>query len=469
MKGKQHIAPGKPQQTHWHMPVILLLLAAIPRIVHLGKWSLWEDEVLTVLDARAFPDVLRINPLPYLVTKASLSVCGNNAWGARLGFALVGCLSVLTIYYFGRLIYHADAAFWAALLTAIHPWHIFWSQNARSYALTFLFGAVAAFSFYLGMEQDRWRWFGLSLTALLCLVASHLLSGILLFALAGYSIALKVLPSPLPQGWRWRYLLLVFGPFMAVGLVCLHPSVFSQLVSGWGHNTWARSPFYVLATFVYGLSIPIAVMSLPACVDLLRNWRRDHLFLVCLGGIPLLVLLVVSLFLNVAGYYLFFCIPAYLMLAGWALARLLRWDARLTWPVVAVVLGVLLAQILSYHTVEHGGRSRWGEAFADLGKRAAASDTIVVPIPRMLDYYLPDHTGDVVKPKQVIADPSGVLVDWASHHQPVWFVLDDPTLLAIDPTHTFRDWLYQHTHLVRRFPTHSRSMDRSVILYRLSQ
>ena len=144
----------------------------------------------------------------------------------------------------------------------------------------------------------------------------------------------------------------------------------------------------------------------------------------------MLAFMVASLLLNTAGYYLFFSAPAYLALAGWTLARSVhgREDG---WLVPVLVVGMLLSQVGLYHTTEYGGRPRWREAIRRVLSHASSADPIVIPIPRILDYYAPDAANPRVKPKVVMANPDHLLQEWRRQSAVVWFVLDEPTVRTI--------------------------------------
>ena len=44
------------------------------------------------------------------------------------------------------------------------------------------------------------------------------------------------------------------------------PEIRGYISSGWVHNEWGRSPFYILLTRVHGVSIPIAIAAFFAVI-----------------------------------------------------------------------------------------------------------------------------------------------------------------------------------------------------------
>ncbi|MBI1927115.1 glycosyltransferase family 39 protein, partial [Candidatus Poribacteria bacterium] len=115
----------------------ILLVGSLLRFWHLGTWSFWSDEVLTVLDAQQLSMAdFRINPIPYLAVKFSMWVGGTGEWGARFIPCLTGIASIPLIFLMGRSLFNTRVGLFAASFLALSSWHLFWSQNARSYVFT---------------------------------------------------------------------------------------------------------------------------------------------------------------------------------------------------------------------------------------------------------------------------------------------------------------------------------------------
>ena len=140
------------------------------------------------------------------------------------------------------------------------------------------------------------------------------------------------------------------------------------LFSGWGRNEWQRSPLYIVLTLVHGVSVPIAVAAFfgfvvkPSPID-------QHAFYFVMRVCRWSLFLIASQFQNVAGYYLFWTIPAYFILAGVACERIWRAvESQSGGNILGMLLpGVLVLTLFSqtylYFQMENGGRPRWREAF----------------------------------------------------------------------------------------------------------
>ena len=457
--------------------VILMGVAAAVRFPKLGVWSFWADEVFSVQGAQEFPDALTINPIMYMIVRAFTNIFGISEWSARLGPCIIGILSVPLLYWSTKRIFNAKTGMIACAFLVIHPWHTYWSQNARAYSLAFLFAGLSASLFYLALERDS---IGLIISSLFVTslsIFSYPQSVMLLPALAGYVILLLFLPVDIPRGLHGKNLLTFFGPFILALFLLLSPSVRGYLYSGWGSSEWGRSPLYILFTLVYCLGVPLSVAASIGGLHSLIYMNRSGLFLICYAVVPLLLLLIISPFLNVAGYYLFFTVPAYLLLAALCASELMERASTSAKVLSAAVMLIILisssSQIYMYFTTENGGRPKWRETFQAMEHMMGPDDAVVVSMPRIAEYYLrgPNETTPPSSPLQVmqledVIARLGTLSNlWRWQNQRVWFVLDQPCLNVLDADHRFREWLYANCRLVKEFPVYARAMDRTISLW----
>jgi len=459
----------------------IIFVGAILRLWNLGTWSLWIDEVLTVVDAQEFSlDTFRINPVPYLVVKLALAMGATDEWGARLIPCLVGIASIPLIFLMGRSLFNSRVGLLAAAFVAFSNWHLFWSQNARSYIFTFLFGALTVWSFFVACERDRPIVMIGALTSAICLILSHTLSVILLPALGGYVISFcwrgafrqsqnasyltDEASTDRPAGLRLRNLAIFFLPFIMPLFLLNLPEFRSYLFSGWGLNEWQRSPIYIILTLVYGLSIPIAVTAFFALF--VNPLDRSIRFLICYAGIPLALFLIASRILNVAGYYLFFSTPAYFLLAAVCCERI--WQTKLVpLPIRAILPCLIIVTMLSqnylYFCKENGGRPKWREAFSTVRSGMDDDDLVVASVPRMSQYYLPELEPTAVK--MVLENTTEFEKEWKAERVRVWFVIDAASFNIFDSGREFRRWVRQRARLIRTFPVFARTMDRTISVY----
>ena len=121
------------------------LAAALLRGFHLGRQSLWIDEVLTWYSAGigvplAWRDVLENvhGPLYSLVLHAWGACAGDSEWALRLPSALFGTALVPVTAWLAARWLGRETATGAAWLTAGSPFLVWYSQEARNYSLVML-------------------------------------------------------------------------------------------------------------------------------------------------------------------------------------------------------------------------------------------------------------------------------------------------------------------------------------------
>ncbi len=447
----------------------VVLFGAALRFWNLGQWSFWIDEVFTVRDAQNFSfDSWQTipNPIPYIAVKLSIALAGNTEWGSRLIPCLVGIISIPAVFGLGRTLFNWQVGLLSSAFVACASWHLFWSQNARYPVFTFLFGVLTAWFFYTSLERDSTLLTISALVSCLCLILSHTLAVVIVPALAAYALMCLLEKS---SRKRWLNLLIFFIPFAMPVLALALPQVRGYLFSGWGRNVWQRSPLYIVLTLVQGVSIPVAVTAFFGFIA--TPFNKSTRFLLCYAGVPLILFLIASQLQNVAGYYLFWTIPGYFILAGVACERV--WKAIETKSestvgviVPCVLLVALLSQDYLYFRIENGGRPKWREAFAAVQTKQQPTDKVVLSEPEMGKYYLPELTSVYIG--GLLESSETFEREWeASGKERLWFLVDVASFNVFDVNADVRNWIRQRGHLVETFPAFSRAKDRTIHVYLL--
>jgi uncharacterized membrane protein len=134
--------------------LLIVAAAAALRFVALGKQGFWYDEANTAylvgLGPRSMLDEIPKSeltpPLYYVAAWVWARLFGSGEAGLRSLSALAGVLTVPVMYAIGRRLASHRAGLIAAALAATSPLFVWYSQEARSYAL---FGLLSAASFLL--------------------------------------------------------------------------------------------------------------------------------------------------------------------------------------------------------------------------------------------------------------------------------------------------------------------------------
>jgi 4-amino-4-deoxy-L-arabinose transferase-like glycosyltransferase len=149
-------------------PLFLLVAIAIIwlgfaiRLVNLAGDSFWIDELATVRVAQTAASALGAErdhpPLIYLLTAASLSLFGDGEFAGRLPALFAGILAFPLLMAVARLLGKPEAGLWAALLLAMSPYHLRYSQEARHYALLMTVSLASFLFLWQAMARPRWQW-----------------------------------------------------------------------------------------------------------------------------------------------------------------------------------------------------------------------------------------------------------------------------------------------------------------------
>ncbi|MGM0401591.1 MAG: glycosyltransferase family 39 protein [Chloroflexota bacterium] len=155
------------RQKAWHNALILLvilLLALALRFHRLGAQSLWNDEGTSVALAQRDLATIARNashdihpPLYYYMLHYWVRLAGTGEGSVRALSALGGVALVAAVYLLARPFGTATGLL-AALLTALSPFTIYYSQETRMYIFLALFGALTMLAyeeFVEGVIGDR--------------------------------------------------------------------------------------------------------------------------------------------------------------------------------------------------------------------------------------------------------------------------------------------------------------------------
>ena len=148
------------------LPPAVVLLAVAVRLCGIAIESLWLDEATSLMLAQMdLGDLIRwtagdIHPPLYYALLHYWIALGQSEEVLRGLSVLAGVLTVGVSYALGHTLFDRQTGLWAALLLAVNPFHVWYSQETRMYAwLTLLFSLsmLLALRFW---ERPRWRtWF----------------------------------------------------------------------------------------------------------------------------------------------------------------------------------------------------------------------------------------------------------------------------------------------------------------------
>jgi uncharacterized membrane protein len=239
----QVVAHGLAVASRWALWAVVAL-GALLRLWGLGRQSFWYDEWLTTeATGSSLADLPRhvanregIPPTYFLVMWVWARLFGEGELALRTVSALAGILTIPLAYAVGREVLPRrghTVGLVAALLVAVHPMLVWYSQEARPYALLACFGAASLLGCVRVWRRGRRVDLVLWAVAGAATVAVHYFGG---FVVAGEALALLVLgrvarrndrPATSPPAISVRDLLVALVP-SGVVLVALIPVAVRQ-------------------------------------------------------------------------------------------------------------------------------------------------------------------------------------------------------------------------------------------------
>ncbi len=399
---------GEEGGTHpvhrWMIPI--LLLAFLLRIAYLDAQGLWWDEAfsfsMSVADLGSLMENAvhyRVHPPLYYTLLHFWLALGHDEFLLRFFSVLFGMISVSITYLTARLVGGERLAVLAALLLAVSPFNIWYSQEVRMYSLTTMLVLAAMAAFLRLLRDDTLpNWAAYGLLTLLALYSDYLH----LFVTLGQAVFLVVLRRRYGALLRkWFYSMIVVGVLFLPWVV----AVFSTGGFYSASISWilpARIPdlfwtVYCLAVGVttdphnllnVGSAIVAVVLVAYGLLSLRKrpNVEQHRVALVVVWFVlPLLLTLLISLdwpLPQKRSIYIdrFFnpLLPALLILVAFGLLRAFSASKTVTSLAMVVLLITAGGSLHSLYYDEAYVRDQWREAIEYIEANAEPGDLLLV-------------------------------------------------------------------------------------------
>lgn len=209
-----HSPGGAATRTAIWAPILTgcaTILGAVLRLFHLGSQSLWLDEVSSLRNARAFGqgglDALaaadQVAPLHSITLWLATIIGSDSEVSLRMPSVIAGVLLIPVMYLLGcRLLRSRWTGAIAALLVAISPYAIWYSQEARMYALLLLCASLAAYLAWPVTERRLRAWELVAITIVTTIGFGMHHYMILLCGAFGLFLLLRG-QALQPRAWAW--------------------------------------------------------------------------------------------------------------------------------------------------------------------------------------------------------------------------------------------------------------------------
>lgn len=311
---------------------VLLILTGIGiflRLYHLSFNSLWLDEAATYNYAKQsllapWQAIWNANiqeytpPLFYWIEHFMLFF-GSSEFILRLVPALFGIATIPLMYFIGREIADRNVGIIAAALMTFSPFHIYYSQEARTYSLmVFLIGL--AFLFLLkGVRQRRaspWVLFGI-FSALAFWAHFHALIPLAIFFAYALIFTLVKSKNKKHDFKNIGYSLLIFIITTLPLLIVMYKRFFIISTASYTWGFHGTSIIYQTVLQMSGSNVTIMrVLAALFCIGIIMLYRNDKSKSILLMSL-LVICFTSGLFLSrimpMAERYLLYLLPAYLV------------------------------------------------------------------------------------------------------------------------------------------------------------
>ncbi|HHS97889.1 MAG TPA: phospholipid carrier-dependent glycosyltransferase [Chloroflexi bacterium] len=426
--------------------LLLVLLAFAVRAVPLEAQSLWRDEVDALCYAFGFPQALlravdpsyvpsafppcacpptpvasvrpdqplsgrlvgvlrgmiRNNgPLYYFLLRGWIALGGTSVSALRFFSLWFGVLAVPLVYVLGTRLVRRETGTAAAMLIALSPYLVWYSQEVKMYSLVTALALLAVYALRRAVEEGRARWWATVVAATTMAFYLHIWCALLVplyvFLLllwrprgrrrwlgAVVTLALLTLPYIPLAAWEIRYALVpreTGFPHHTLGQMA------GILWTGW--TTGIRAWGGLLGTLPGGLAALLGVTAL--LVGRRGRARGGQVLLGLLGwmAVPLLGIWAVSLRQPLfTDRYLIWAAPALYLLCGAGIDFLWRWGRGAAFPLALAVLLVFGGNLWVQSALPTKADLRAAAAFVE--ERYEAGDLLIFQIPHIrytFDYY----------------------------------------------------------------------------------
>ncbi|NQT89694.1 MAG: glycosyltransferase family 39 protein [Candidatus Omnitrophica bacterium] len=381
---------------------LILALAAALRLYNLGAESIWYDEISVVNRmTRGLSYLLyggHQGPPHFLVMRLFTGVFGVSAAALRLPSVIFSLLSLALIYKLAFRLFNEKTALVSALLFAISPFNIFYSQDASYYSLYLFLALLSVWLFVKILYEDESGYAGaigyVIVSILACLTS--VLSILIIFV---QNIIFFLRKKTFSR--RWIFLQLVIFLSVVIWFTVMSGAYFTRETeffharTGWIQMPDSASLIDTFKTFCYGGEryggsdvtvsltpawIPIALSSILTVfffIGLLRSKDYTKALLLLLWiVVPISVLYVYSVLVRPLYVirYLIYCVPAFYITVGIGIADIRNRYLRLG-MVLAIVL-MMAVPLQAYYAQDL--KIPWRDIIADINSQSRKGDLVIV-------------------------------------------------------------------------------------------
>lgn len=142
--------------------LFIVIVGFFLRVYHLGRPSLWYDELMTAgrinysfaqtvknLAASPFP------PLYYILMNLWVRIFGNSEFFLRFPSLIFSVLSIIFIFYLAKGLFDERIGLFSALFLSISPYSIYYAQEAKMYSMLWSLAILSFLFFHRFMTNNK--------------------------------------------------------------------------------------------------------------------------------------------------------------------------------------------------------------------------------------------------------------------------------------------------------------------------
>ena len=345
------------------MLLIITVLGTILRFYRISYQSLWIDEGATYFYCtRSVLDILTTaeqTPPPfYVLEHYSYILLGHSELALRLPAVLFGIASIVAIYFLGKEACSKDVGILAALLLSLSPFHILFSQTARSYSIMLFFFILFLLFFIKALKTDsRKDW--MIATAFAVLSSYFHFYSVLFVGLAGLFLMMWNKKNKNDQRSSMRNAFFSFKIFIVLSI-----PLFISAAMNYGHIAkyspgsaayWDQGldfTYSALSKIFYSNLVSFLVFTIVILFCLYCIYKHEKgkidAFIFFMASVPLLVLTGMSFYYGMDARYAFFLVPVYYLVFSMSIRYVpAKYDKK---KIAAVAAGFIVISSVAFLT-----------------------------------------------------------------------------------------------------------------------
>jgi mannosyltransferase len=465
----------------WGALIVLTMVAFLLRAPHLNTQSLWRDEVDVIRFANWPLPQLAQNlvqagyngPLYYLLMRGWLRLVGSSEFALRYLSLCFGMLAVPLVYRAGRRLVGGRTAVMTAALVAISPYLVWYSQDAKMYALVTALTLLALTCQLEALASGRLRWWGGFVLSASMSLYIHLLSALMI----PVYVAVFLLAWPRSRKQRWGGMVtlgLLTLPYVPLAIWQL-PLVLNSYETGHQFYPIKHMLSLLLNLYSQGVAMVGGWLVVTAFVFAMLSglfssawgnfWSRlvgnrfplpretrSRLLLLLWLCLPVALVYLISLRAPVfEPRYLIFIAPAFYLLSASGIVALSRLSPIVAGLTLAVVLSFSLLGVWTQAVTPIKSDFRAAAVYVTTHRQDDAPIMFQMPYVRYtFDYYFgSDYValeGPWTNDGKPEVETSQTMAQLLAGYDDIWLVASESWLW--DARDLARTWLDQHARLV---------------------